>query len=161
MSNKIRYICDSAFVYPTLHLSLDPGHEVLHASIDSRDVLASTSDSVGHNSDLVKQEIAVKLLRDHQWATGVSLAGILATLQISSAQDGTVELFLRNEFADRLVLLHTFRLGQNGKLQLLQNVCGIAALGGATPTSDERHEALKVLAANRFVDGQTNGGNAN
>lgn len=92
--------------YTPLNLSLDPGHEVLHTSINSRHVLASTTDSVGHNSDLVEQKVAVELLRDHQWSAGVSLAGVLATLKISSAQDGIVELLLRNKFADGLVLLH-------------------------------------------------------
>lgn len=144
-----------------LNLLFDPVHKVLHAGIDSGDVLARTSYSVRDHSDLVEQKVAVELLRNHQWTTGITLARVLAALQVASAKDRIVKLLLRDQFADALVFLHALALGQDRELQLLQNTGRISSLSRSAPSRDEWHESFKVLAAHWLTEWQTNGRDAN
>lgn len=148
--NRVRFDCGR------LHCRLlDPIDKVLDTGVHTGNVFAGTSNAIGHHSDLVEDEIAIELMRDHQWTARVSLARILATFQIASTQNGAIELLSGDQLSNGLVLIHALILGQHRQLQLLEDIGGISSLRCAAPAGDERHETFIVFAADGLADRQT------
>merc|ERR1712055_63613 len=105
------------------HGVLQPLVEEADLGVDTRVVPLSTTVSPGHNT--------LQLTVTHDGATRVTLARVLASLQVSSTEHGVSD--------HARVGVVTVPIRQDGDVQALQQVTVIIVAHGVSPSSDSTH----------------------
>jgi hypothetical protein len=122
-------------------VAVEPADEVRCLSVDSGESSLSTSISPGDDSR--------QLVAAHEWSTGISLAGVLATFIKTSADHGVSDV--RLSISTTAVII-----ADNGDGDLHEGTSKAASLGGGSPSRDNAFSSSRVFL---HVRGQGDGSN--